>query len=60
MIEYRTGMQNGVQIVHIFIKASVWIGHVVLLCSFRFRDGKRLRKTQGDVKTSREKFFGRR
>ncbi len=36
MIEYRTGMQNGVQIVHIFIEAAVYIRHVVLLNSFRF------------------------
>ena len=36
MIKYRSGMQNGVQIVNIFIKAAVWIGHIVLLHSFHF------------------------
>jgi hypothetical protein len=36
MIKYQSGMQNGVQIVNIFIKAAVWIGHIVLLHSFRF------------------------
>ncbi len=46
MIENRTGMQNGVQVVHIVIKAGVSAGHVVLPCSFQRWDGFRIaRKT---------------
>ena len=56
MIKYRSGMQNGVQIVNIFIKAAVCIGHVVLLNSFRFGAQNELEKRKTDFKTAPKKI----
>ena len=57
MIKYRSGMQNGVQIVNIFIKAAVWIGHIVLLHSFRFGTQNDLEKRKTDFKTAPKKIW---
>ena len=59
MIEYRTGMQNGVQIVHIFIEAAVRIRHVVLLHSFRFGTKIELEKRKSISRPPPEKIFER-
>ena len=57
MIKYRSGMQNGVQIVNIFIKAAVWIGHIILLHSFRFGTQNDLEKRKACFKTALKKIL---
>jgi hypothetical protein len=41
MIEYRTGMQNGVEIIHI-VGVEAIVGHGVLLSPFVFRTQEEL------------------
>src|SRR4030081_2931555 len=51
-------MQNGIQIVHIVIEASVWI-HVVLLNSFRFGTENHLERRKVTSRSHGKKFSHR-
>jgi len=56
MIEYRTGMQNGVQVIDIFIEVTVWIGHCRPPVSFRCGTENDLENPQ-KISRGRKKFF---
>jgi hypothetical protein len=58
MIEYRTRMQDGVEVIHIVVVEAV-IGHGVLLVSFHIRTNKELEKPPRVSRLS-ENFSARR